>query len=140
MTVFDVSPASADYPEKLRAMRQQLGLSQYEFAEQAGYSAVMQGRYETSRSKPNSATPSPKTVHAIAAMIEAAWAKRQGGAVAPIKSLKSFSPAQFEQAVRSALGALTGTPYQVTIKDVVYEAEDQRMALSLVVSQEPTTA
>jgi len=148
MTNFDANRESLNYPEQLRDVRQKLKLSQTAFAAAAGYSGVMQGRYETERGKSNSATPSEKTAKAIKSMIESALAKTNGAAAdhadsiaAPVKSLKSVSVVQIEQAIMAALHALTGTPCEVEITDVVWEGADKSgTTISLVVSSSSKTA
>lgn len=143
---FDADPESDDYPEKLREVRKQMGWTQGRFAEAAGYSAIMQGRYETDRSKKNSAKPSPKTARAIKKMIET----EQGahGADAPVpapvsgetpsgvrRSLKSVSVYEIEQAVSSAIGTLIGAQCQVTVKDMVWSGDSASdAAISLCVA------
>jgi transcriptional regulator with XRE-family HTH domain len=129
MTDLSTTRDNANYPEKLRAIRESLGLSQRAFADAAGYSAVMQGRYETKRGHSNSAVPSERTAKAI----EAAIAFRMGSkneVIANndspkrlIKSLKSVSMAEIEQAFSDALLSLTGTVHRVVVKDVSWESE-----------------
>lgn len=145
MTIFDANRESQNYPEQLREVRKKLKLSQTAFAAAAGYSGVMQGRYETKRGNSNSAMPSEKTAKAIKSMIESISAKANGAAVdhadaiaAPVKSLKSVSVVQIEQAIMAALRALTGAPCEVEVKDVAWEGEGQRgTAISLVVISGP---
>ncbi len=145
MTIFDANRESQNYPEQLREARQKLKLSQTAFAAAAGYSGVMQGRYETKRGNSNSATPSEKTAKAIKSMIESVSAKANGAGVdradaiaAPVKPLKSVSVVQIEQAIMAALRTLTGAPCEVEVKDVAWEGEGQRgTAISLVVISGP---
>lgn len=144
MTVFDVNPAAENYPDVLRAARNELFLSQSEFAVAAGYSAVMQGRYETARNKPNSATPSDKTAKAIKLMVEAARAKQQAAApatsAAEVQPLKSISPHQLEQLVGKMLSQHTGAPCVVSIDNAVFSNGGLRMTLSLAVDQASPSA
>lgn len=132
MIKFDVSSAAEVYPEKLREVRYQLKMSQHEFAEAAGYSTVMQGRYEAKRGTSNSATPSAKTASAIKAMVEARLAKANENASEPAElgvpskhSLKAFGVMQLEAAIDEALYKLTGTPYGVTVKRQIWGESDQ---------------
>jgi transcriptional regulator with XRE-family HTH domain len=142
MTIFDANRESQNYPQQLREIRQKLKLSQTAFAAAAGYSGVMQGRYETKRGNSNSATPSEKTAKAIKSMIESISAKANDAAsdhvevrAVPVQSLKSVSVLQIEQAIKEALRTLTGAPYEVEVKDVAWEGISQRgTEISLVVT------
>lgn len=141
MYVFDANPESDTYPDQLRDARQQMKMSQSLFSAAAGYSAVMQGRYETERSKPNSAMPSDRTAKAIKATIESFLAEQGASTQASptagheTKTLKSFSPLQIEQALSAALRSLLGSPCDVAIKDVVWGDDDGATVMKLVVSQ-----
>lgn len=144
MTVFDANPAAVNYPDVLRAVRNELFLSQSEFAVAAGYSAVMQGRYETARNKPNSAIPSDKTAKAIKLMVEAARANQQVASPAPsaadVQPLKSISPHELEQMVGKMLTQHTGAPCAVSVDNAEFSNGGLRMTVSLAVEQAPPTA
>ena len=151
MNHFDANPDASDYPDKLRDARKNLQLSQTGFAAAVGYSGVMQGRYETARSKSNSATPSEKTAKLIKEMIEAAWKKRSAGVSGSVqasdnvdaftqagKSLKAVTSYQLEQAIASALSTLIGAPCEVSVKNILWEEGERReTAISMVVSRGP---
>lgn len=134
---FDVSSAAEVYPEMLREVRHRLKMSQYEFAEAAGYSNVMQGRYEAKRGTSNSAIPSAKTAMAIKAMVEARLADSKQVAsqsAVPAQSLKAFGPLQIKKAIEGALHTLTGMPYEVKVKKQVWEGpgeEDAEIQLTV---------
>jgi transcriptional regulator with XRE-family HTH domain len=129
MIHFMIKREDPTYPEELRKIREDLGLSQKAFASAAGYSAVMQGRYETKRGHSNSAIPSERTAKAI----QVAIAKKTLGRneiienddalQPPVKSLKSVSMAEIEQAFAHALLELTGAAHKVVVKDVSWENE-----------------
>lgn len=144
MTVFDANPAAENYPEALRAVRNELALSQSAFAVAAGYSAVMQGRYETARNKPNSAVPSDKTAKAIKAMVEQERAKQQALSQTPsaaeVQPLKSISPHQLEQLVGKMLSQHTGAPCVVSVDNAEFSNGGVRMTVSLVVEQKLPSA
>lgn len=136
MTVFDANPAAVNYPDVLRAVRNELFLSQSEFAVAAGYSAVMQGRYETARNKPNSAIPSDKTAKAIKLMVEAARAKQEvAPSAADVQPLKSISPHELEQMVGKMLTQHTGAPCAVSVDNAEFSNGGLRMTVSLAVEQ-----
>ncbi|WGG50481.1 hypothetical protein [Rugamonas sp. DEMB1] len=139
MTVFDANPAAESYPDMLRAVRNELFLSQSAFAVAAGYSAVMQGRYETARNKPNSAIPSDKTAKAIKMMVEAERAKQQAASQAPsaaeVQPLKSISPHQLEQLFGKLLSQHTGAPCVVSVDNAEFSNGGLRMTVSLAVEQ-----
>lgn len=94
MTVFDANPTAKNYPEVLSAVRNELALSQSAFAVAAGYSAVMQGCYETAGNKSNSAGPKDKTAKAIKAMVEQERSKRR--ALSQTSSAAEVSAAQVD--------------------------------------------
>lgn len=146
MNTFDADRTSSSYPQQLRDIRARLGLSQNDFAEAAGYSGVMQGRYETDRSKNNSAIPSERTAKAIRKMVEAALlaahgqtAAPQGGPAPARRALKSLSPYDIERAIEGALGALLGERCTVSVHDIVWgpnEASSAKLSLSVVMPVE----
>lgn len=141
MINFMIKREDPTYPEELRKIREDLGLSQKAFASSAGYSAVMQGRYETKRGHSNSAIPSERTAKAIQVAIALKTEGKNGGienddAQKPsVKSLKSVSMAEIEQAFADALLGLTGAVHRVVVKDVSWENELlPGTAISLVVA------
>lgn len=142
MIDFDEDPNSDDYPEKLREVREKLGMTQKAFGEEAGHSGVMQGRYETVRSKRNAAVPSEWTARSIRKMIARvssapkpdATSSDTPTASAP-RSLKAVTIYEIEQAIASAIGTLIGTQCKVTVKDVVWSADNASdAAISLSVA------
>lgn len=149
MYSFNADRQAADYPELLRRERQAQGMSQAAFAKAAGYSPVMQGRYETERGKGNSAIPSEKTAKAIREMIKTTGAatssaSRQSSEIVlptEAKSLKSVTTQQIEQAFALALRTLTGSHFKVEIKEVGWEGgAGNRATISIIVGTESGTA
>lgn len=136
LCTFDADRHSPEYPELLRMARKRMRLSQLDFGEAAGHSGVMQGRYETDRSKSNSATPSEKTARAIRKLIESSTLSQTEGAPAAVtagisnvlpaqlRSLKSVTANAMEQAIASAISALIGAPCTVSVSDVTWSGSN----------------
>lgn len=136
MLPFDTPPTSDEYPAKLREIRRELGYSQHSFAEAGGYSAVMQGRYETDRRKSNSAIPSERTARAIRQVIEKSTVAHSSKAQTertnliidspPVqqRTLKSVATAEIEQAISTAIAALIGSRCKVTMNSVNWTSSD----------------
>lgn len=136
--IFDISPSDPAYPEALRQARQALQMTQAEFGLAAGHSGVMQGRYETARGKNSSAIPSEKTAEEIKAMIAARSAPDGAGAATtvgrsyaasgngmarpPVRSFKTVTVQQIEEAIAMALRTLIDGVSEVNIKDLVLES------------------
>lgn len=120
MTHFDLDPSDPGYPGTLRAKRTELKLTQAAFAQQAGYSPVMQGRYETERDKSNSAIPSQRTAAAIRKVIAGGDSTYANAAAR--RTLKAVTVHEMEQAIASAIQNLVGGHAEVIVKDVVWTA------------------
>lgn len=136
MFPFDTPPTSDEYPEKLREIRRALGYSQQRFAEAGGYSSVMQGRYETERSKSNCAIPSERTARAIRQVIEMATGAQSNSTqtsrttlaidTSPVqqRTLKSVATAEIERAISATIGALIGSQCKVIVNSVNWTSAD----------------
>jgi len=119
LTHFDLDPSDPSYPGALRAKRTELKLTQAAFAQQAGYSPVMQGRYETERDKSNSAIPSQRTAAAIRKVIAGGDSTNANAAH---RTLKAVTVHEMEQAIAAAIQNLVGGHAEVIVKDVVWTA------------------
>jgi transcriptional regulator with XRE-family HTH domain len=154
LTKFDTNPSAPEYPGKLREIRVALGYSQRRFAELGGYSSIMQGRYETDRSKANSAIPSERTAKAIKQVVELALSGH--GTDAPTakpapsinassvqqRTLKAVATSEIEQAISSAIGELIGAVCKVTVNNMDWsstDAADAAISFSVIRPEELST-